>query len=81
MKDLLCILTFTTGTLLSLAFFSTLKPTAIAAASGGGTGTHDRCSLIAAPTPSCQTSGYTALSWSLAAMVHVAPTEPLNPIR
>ena len=68
MKDVLGVFTLTMGALFLVAFFSTLKPATVTAAVGRME-KPDRCSLTASPTPGCQTNGFAALSWSVAAMV------------
>jgi hypothetical protein len=78
MKDVLSVFTFAIGTLFLVAFFSTLKPVPVTAAVGGME-KPDRCSLTASPTPSCQTNGFAALSWSVAAMVTAIPKDRLPP--
>jgi hypothetical protein len=78
MKDVLCVFTFAIGALFLVACFSTLKPTAVTAAVGG-TGRPDRCSLSASPTPGCQPDVFSAVSWSVAAMLTVVPKDRLPP--
>ena len=72
MKDVLSVFTFAIAVFFLVALFSTLKPATVTAAVGG-TGKLDRCSLTASSTPGCQTNGFDALSWSVAAMVAVVP--------
>jgi hypothetical protein len=76
MKDVLTVFTFVIGALFTMAFFSTLKPASVTVAVGG-LEKPDRCSLTASPTPGCQTSGFAALSWSVAAMVTALPRDRL----
>jgi hypothetical protein len=77
MKDVLSVLTFTIGALFLVTFFYTLKP-AIVTAAVGEIGKPDRCSLTASSTPGCQTNGFAALSWSVAAMVTAVPKDRLS---
>jgi hypothetical protein len=76
MKDVLSVLTFTIGALFLVTLFYTLKPATVTAAVGE-IGKPDLCSL-ASSTPACQTNGFAALSWSLAAMVTAVPKDRLS---
>jgi len=52
MKQVLSLFTFGIGVLLFLAFFTTLKPTVVTAASGPGTS--PQCSTKAPPSLACR---------------------------
>jgi hypothetical protein len=61
MKEVLILFTFGIGALFLLAFFTTLKPTAVTAASGPGE--PGQCSTKAPPTPACRSLILAAALW------------------
>ena len=61
MKQVLSLFTFGIGALLLLAFFTTLKPTAVTAASG--TGEPGQCSTKAPPALACRSLILAAALW------------------
>ena len=67
MKDVLSVFTFAIGALFLVASLSSLKPATVTAAVGG-MGKPNRCSITASSTPGCLTGGFSALSWSVAAI-------------
>lgn len=62
MKQVLSMFTFGIGALLFLTFFTTLKPTAVTAASGPGEPA--KCSAKAPPTFACRSLILVAALWS-----------------
>ena len=61
MKEVLSLFTFGIGALFLLAFFTTLKPTAVTAASGPGE--PSQCSTKAPPALACRSLTLAAALW------------------
>jgi hypothetical protein len=61
MKQVISVFTFGIGALLFAAFFTTLKPTAVTAASGPGEPT--QCSAKVSPTLACRSLILAAAWW------------------
>jgi hypothetical protein len=61
MKQVLSLFTFGIGALFFLAFFTTLKPTAVTVASGPGE--PSQCSAKASPSLACRSMVFAAALW------------------
>ena len=62
MKQVLSLFTFGIAAMFFLAFFATLKPTVVSAASGPGK--PGQCSTKAPPSPACRSLTFATALWS-----------------